>query len=726
VSRNRLVRLAVVLLATAAVAVGWWMWRGRQGGSTAAGPIVLISIDTLRADHLPAYGYTAIRTPAIDRLAAGGVLFEHAYSHAPQTLPAHASILSGELPYEHGIRDNIGFTVKTGQRFVQSLFHAAGFATGGFVSAYVLREQTGINQGFDIYDDRLPPASPDVPLGDMQRPGARTIEAAEAWVDRQTGPKFFLFVHLYEPHTPYSPPARFSAARPYDGEIEYADELVGQLLDHLRGRGLYETATIVLLSDHGEGLGDHGEDEHGIFLYQETTRVPLVVKMPGGSGAGRRVAAPVQHIDVAPTLLDLAGVAVPPDLHGRSLRPALTGAGALVDASIYAESLSPRYHFGWSELYSLTDDRYRLIRAPRDELYDLAQDPGERTSIAADRPQVRAAMRTALDRLVANRGVAAPSAVSDEERRKLAALGYVGTQSGTPLQLPGDRLPDPKDKVPVLQKYRRAAALSSEGKYAEAEVLYRELLATDAQMTDVWLRLAESYTRRGMMAAALAAYQEVITRHPKDPAALTGAAAALVHLGRFDEARTHAELAVAVAPATAHELLARLAAQRGDAAGARREAQLAKDADPTLPMPSFVEGLMLYMHGQYSAAIPHLLETHQALAGRTEQMPDVDYLLGDSYARLEQNAEAEKYLCAELSVFPAHIRARAALAMLYRAGGRDADSDRAIADLIRASPTPEAYETAAQLWTMFGERAKAEAIRRAAPAGRGAAARVSK
>ncbi len=699
--------LIAVLAATA-----WWFSRNRGGLGelTAEGPIVIFSIDTLRADRLPAYGHSAISTPNIDALAADGILFEHAYSHAPQTLPAHVSLLSGLLPFEHGVRDNIGFTVKKEQRFLQHALKERGFASAAFVSAYVLRKQTGISQGFDVYNDELPPAPPDKPLGEVQRPGSDTVAAAARWIDLQTSGKFFIFVHIYEPHKPYSPPPRFTASDPYDGEVQHSDEIVGQFVNHLKSKQLYDEATIVLLSDHGEGLGDHGEDEHGIFLYRETIRVPLIVKLPDSRSAGRRVSAPVQHIDIPPTLVDLSGVQ-PSGWKGRSLRPVLDGPGTLSATNIYSESPSPRYHFGWSELYALSDERYRLIRAPRDELYDIQQDPRETKSIADERPQARTAMRGALDAMIANATLDAPSAVSAEDRQKLAALGYVGTQSGTSLTLPGDKLPDPKDKIGVLQKYKRASDVAGAGRPAEAIALYREVLKDDPDMTDAWLLLAEVAGRSGRAAEALAAYQEVIKRRPKDPSGLTGAASMLLRLGRLGEARAHAELATGVAPTAANELAARIAILQKDAAGARRHAALAQQADPSLPLPAFVDGLLAYQRGDWAAAATHFADASRALASRTEQLADVRYYLGDSLARLGRYPEAEQAFREELRFFPTHVRAHAGLAMVYRATGRVAQSEQAIADLIRTVPTPEAYTVAAQLWTMFGEPARAAAIR---------------
>ena len=714
---------AIVAAAVAVTALAFTVWKSRSGARSAPanGPIVFISIDTLRADRLAAYGSTRTKTPSIDRLAAEGVLFENAYAHSPQTLPSHTSILSGELPFEHGVRDNIGFSVKPGQRFIQHALKDVGYATGGFVSSYVLRVQTGFNQGFDTFDDQLPPVSQEQPLGQVQRRGEDTIARAIRWVDAQRSRRFFLFAHIYEPHTPYAPPDRFASQDPYDGEVAYSDEIIGTLLDHLRQKNLYGDATIVLSSDHGEGLGDHGESEHGVFLYRETTRVPLIVKLAGSRGGGRRVTAPVQHIDLAPTILELTGASEVTRRAGRSLLAVLDGNGTLPAANIYSESLSPRLHYGWSALYALSDDRYRYIRAPREELYDLPGDPGELKSIAPERPQVRAAMRRALEGMTAASSAVAPSAVSEEDRRKLAALGYVGTQTSSAVQQPDDRLPDPKDKVHVLQKYRRATQLLTAQKFAEAAAMYQELLRDDPGMIDVRLRLGDAYERDGRTSEAIAAFKQVIERDPRNTAALTGVAGALVRAGRIDEAKAHADLASDAAPATAHEMLARIATQQGHEAAARRHAKLAQDADPTLPMTPFIEGVILHGQGQFAAALERFLVAKRAVAERTEQVVDLNYYTADTLARLNRYPEAEGLFKAELALWPAHARSHAGLAMLYRATGRTAESDDAVAQLIRRNPSREGYALAAQLWTMFGEPSRAAAAR--AAAARAAAAR---
>lgn len=685
------------------------MWVLAPRLPSGAGPkdIVFISIDTLRADRLPIYGYGAVGTPAIDALAADGIVFDNAYAHSPQTLPSHVSILSGRLPFEHGVRDNIGFTVKPGEKVLSGMLRGAGFATGGFVSAYVLRAETGVGTGFDRFDDSLPPSSPEIAVGELQRDGAETLAAAETWLDSLQSQRFFLFFHIYEPHSPYTPPARFSRYSAYEGEIAYADEIVGGLVASLKRRDRYDDALVVLLSDHGEGLGDHGEQEHGLFLYRETIRVPLVVKLPRRQNAGRRVAAPVQHIDLVPTVLDLLNMPARPGLRGRSLRTLFDG-GTLAERGLYAEALYSRYHFGWSELYRLTDTRYSFIRAPRDELYDLQRDPGERRNLAAERDSTRLAMRNALERVTAGSRVEAPGDVSAEARERLRALGYVGMTS--PVQgsaLPG--LPDPKDKVQVLERYRAAVALVRRGRFDEALANFRAIVAENPRMADVWSEIGGLALRLGRSQEALQAYTRLVEVAPHDPTALISVADTLLQLGRIDEARAQASLAAETIPATeprwrakAHQTLAMVALARRDERGARAEARQANEIDTTLPMPDYVEGLIRYNANQFEAAAPFFEQALLASRTRAVQLPDLRFYLGDSLARLERYGEAEPLLVEEVRLFPYNLRARAGLAMLYRATGRPAESDREIERIERLAPNKEAVALAGKLRRMFG------------------------
>jgi len=713
--KRRYAVLATVIIAAAAA---WFVWRAGQRPSIHAGPVILISIDTLRADRLPIYGYRKVETPAIDALAAESVVFDQAWAHSPMTLPSHASILTGRLPFEHGVRDNMGFALKDGTPTLASLLARDGYATAGFISAYVLRRETGIAQGFASYDDALPATSPEKATGEVQRDGAQTLAAAEAWLAGRSDSKWFLFLHLYEPHSPYEPPDRFKRfSDPYDGEIAYADEIVGRLIETLKRRDDYDRALIVLLSDHGEGLGDHGEMEHGIFLYSETTRVPLVVRLPGAKHAGRRVTQPVQHIDLLPTILEELGATGLAGLRGRSLVPVFGGA-AVADAGLYAEALYPRYHFGWSELYALTDARYRFIRAPKDELYDIAEDRGERRNVAAERESTRVAMRQALERLMAGASIDAPAQVSSEAREQLKALGYVGMQSTVGPKTSGDALPDPKNKVEVLERYRQGLELVRKNRLADATRVFQAVAAENPAMADVWSEIAGLLVRQGRLEEAVAAYKRLVETAPQEPAAIVTVAQVLVELQRLDEAKAQAELALKVLPAsearwraTAHKMLMRVALGRKNTATARAEAKRGEEADPSLPLTELVEGLINYEAGQYAEALPYFEAAIRRSAGRTFEIPDLHYYAGDCLARLERYAEAEPHLQDEVRLFPSSTRARAGLAMLYRVQGRNEESAQAIEQMLRVSPTPESYATAEKLWTMFGEPARAAAVK---------------
>jgi arylsulfatase A-like enzyme/Tfp pilus assembly protein PilF len=709
--------LIFVALAAAAAAVGGW--RHARASAPVSGPIIVISIDTLRADHLPAYGYTPGRTPAIDALAADGVVFERAYSHAPQTLPAHTAMLAGRLPFETGVRDNVGFVVRPDERLLPQMLREHGFMTGGIVSAYVLRKETGIGQGFDFFDGEMPSSSAELGIGQVRRDGMASETIAEHWLDLQRSSRVFLFLHLYEPHRPYAPPERFSGFAPYDAEIAYSDEIVGRFVHYLKARQLYDRAAIVLVSDHGEGLGDHGEQEHGLFVYDEAIHVPLIIKQPENIGAGRRVDDVVQHLDLVPTILDYVKAPIPGNLHGRSLRPLLRGTGHLPEQAVYAEALYGRYHFGWSELTALTDRRYRYIKAPRAELYDLQRDPHERQNLAAGRGPVLAAFAQALDRLIAGTMVQAPGAVSAEARARLQALGYVGTQTETSDQ-PGDALPDPKDKREILERYRAAVDLAGGGEWMEAISLLKQILAGNPDMADVWEELATLEVHGGRYREAVDAYRQCIRLSPSVPNYYTSAAAALLNLGELDEAHQFATIAVDMASkrgprerVSAYVQLVRIALARHDPEEARHIGEIARQVDPAVPLLSYVEGRVLYDQNRYAEAAESFQRTLADLAGSQapQQIVELHFYAADSLARLERYPEAEHEFMEELGYFPQNTRARAGLAMLYQAWDRPEAAARTVADLTRMTPTPESYALAARLWTMFGNKPQADAVR---------------
>ena len=730
VSRRAAAIAAVAVLAVAAALVAFVPALLRR--SPRAGPIVLISIDTLRADRVGAYGYAAAKTPAIDALAREGVLFERALSHSPQTLPSHASMLTGRLPSAHGVRDNVGFTLDARARrpapteagpapteavrfaptdlpTLPAVLAGRGYRSGGFVSAFVLRPETGIARGFGHFDAELPPGAPGASMGSVRRDGADTIARAGGWLAAQPDGRFFLFVHLYEPHRPWHVPPGFEAASRYDAAISYADALVGRLVRALADRGFYDDALVVLLADHGEGLGDHGEEEHGVFLYDESVRIPFVVKMPGGKRGGTRVREPIGLVDLVPTLAEAAGAQAPAGLDGRSLVPLLEGRRGPRERGVYAEALYPLYHFGWSPLYSLTDARYRYVLAPTPELYDLERDPRERENIAASRPRVAGAMRQALEaRITANPG--RPSPVSRDERARFEALGYIGQASEAAFAVAGEGRPDPKEHIVVLERYREAVTLMGERRLPDAIQAFRDVVRDQPSMLDVWVQLGHALMRAGRHREAIDALARAVALDPGSTDSVLAIATAELRVGRLDAAAASAEAVLGREPARAREILARVALARGQGTAAMEQARLAQAADPTLPLPGYIEGALRHARGDYAAAIPPLQRAAGEAAARRVNLRDLRFTLGDALAREGRDGEAEREFLAELDAFPENGRARASLALLYQAQGRGADARRVVADLVEVTPTPESYQLAVRTLAIAGDRDEAAAV----------------
>jgi choline-sulfatase len=527
-------------------------------------PVILISIDTLRADHVPAYGYGGVATPALDRLRADGILFRNAWAPAPLTLPSHVTMLTGALPPEHGIRANAGFTLRAGSGpSLPLLLRSLGYATGAAVSSYVLRAETGLAGLFDFYEDGIdPPAHGS--FAEHQRRGDVTASLAGDWTLAHRAAPFFFFLHLYEPHVPYDPPEPFRsryATSPYDGEIASADAIVGTFLDHLRAAGIYDRALVILTSDHGEGLGDHGEEQHSILLYGEALRVPLIVKLPGGRRAGETTFEPAQLADILPTVTGLLGIDTPAGLAGHSLLD-LRAAG---ERRLYAETLYPRLSLGWSELRSLADARWHLIQGPRPELYDLERDPRETRDVAATEPAVAARLGAELDRLHPLRLVT-PEAVPPEVSERLGALGYVGGRAGSGAGM-APRLA-PRDGLPILREFQAAARLAGEGRLEESETELRRLLASSPQLLEARLQLGDVLLQMGRAAEAADVLAAAAAMEGASGDVWVALGEARLRQGDVGEAEAAGRRAIAESPTRAHELLARVALRRGDVAGA--------------------------------------------------------------------------------------------------------------------------------------------------------------
>jgi arylsulfatase A-like enzyme len=507
--------VGLIWFAVFAAAVTGWLYARSSG--PAYGPVIVISIESLRADHLPVYGYTGVRTPAIDGLAADSVVFDRAYAHSPLTLPSHISLLSGLLPFQHGVRDEAGFSLPPAVSLLPQWLHRRGFKTGGVVSSCLLREETGLGPAFGFFDDDPGgggTADADLACG---RDGAESLTVAEHWIESIGTARFFLFLHIDAPTSPAAVPGRPARVSPYDTRIAYADEVVGRLVAFLKKRGLYSGGILVLTSDHGEGLGDHGEAGHGLFLYEAAVRTPLIVKLPRRDGGGRHSAALVQQIDIAPTILDLVGAPRPSGLGGRSLRRLLDSATTTIpDRQVYAESLEPRDLFGWSETESLTNGRYRYIRSSRPELYDLAQDPKERVNLVGSDPKTAQEMRAALEALAGQSPMPVPSAVAEPDRARLAVLGYVTGLPGVAPDIPGDQLPDPKGLVAVSNHYVDASRLAAQGQADAAIDAFRTVVADAPSLAAGWDRLAGLLVARGRFKEAGDALTSLLKLYPED------------------------------------------------------------------------------------------------------------------------------------------------------------------------------------------------------------------
>ena len=667
--------LVLVALGTCLAAVSGW--RYARASAPVNGPIILISIDAVRRDHLPAYGYQHLKTPAIDTLATDGVVFEHAYSHVPQTLPAHASLLTGRLPFETGVRDGVGFSVPAGERLLAEMLRDRGYATAGVVSSFLLREETGISQGFTFFDAKM--ATGDEPLDGLRRDGVDAERVAERWLDSVGTPRAFLFLQLDGPHGATTRSESFGSESSYDAAIANADEVVGGLLHYLKAHQLYDQSTVILVADHGEGLGDHGEETHGLLVYEEALRVPLIIKPPAGEGAGRRVRSLVQHVDLVPTILDLAKAPIPGNLHGRSLTPLLDREGIIANVPVYSESLFGLYHFGWAPLTSLTDGRYQYIRGAREELYDLEADPQEQQNLADSRPDLVATFRNTLKDFVS---VATPrklEPVSAEDRVRYETLGYVGV-STDPLS-PSTEPIDPKDKRDIVERYRTAVNLLAADDVKGAMEQFRALAAHDPAMRDVWMLLATTASRADRPDVAVDAYQHAIQLAPAKADAHLGAALAFFHIPRINEATQQAQHVVDDATAdkpsqaAAHELLARIALVHRNLELARAEAGLAEDADSTRPVRAYVDGRIAFDKHRYAEALESF-EPALTLLERTPNQPLADLRLyaAEALLRVERFSEAEYLFLEELKDAPQSERARAGLTTVYKTTGRTTEA----------------------------------------------------
>ncbi|MCU1382955.1 MAG: hypothetical protein JWL71_1652 [Acidobacteria bacterium] len=716
--------------------------------------LLLITLDTTRADRIHAYGFDEVETPNLDRLAHEGVLFEQAISAAPLTLPAHSSIFTGKFPPAHGVRDNGGFFLDDRETTIAERLQSRGFTTGGFVGAYVLDHKWGVAQGFQTYFDDFDLSKyQSLSLGSVDRPGNEVADKALQWLEGVGSKRFFGWVHFYDAHSPYDPPEPFRsryAGHPYIGEIAFVDSQVGRLLAYLDSHHLAANTVVVVMGDHGESLGEHGEGTHGFFVYQATMHVPLLIRAPYDTMAGRRVADTVRSVDILPTALELLGVASSEHLEGTSVVPLMTGAKKELGLAAYSEAIYPRFHFGWSDLRALTAGRYKYVAAPRPELYDLQQDPGESRNLYPERQALGDRMQqelTALEQRM-SAGAAAPKAaveVDPEARARLAALGYVGTFV-TALAPDRAGLADPKDKIQLFNLMTQARETARHDKESDEGLHALErVVAQDPKVIDAWFMLGNEYYRRRQFARAIEQFKRALDLKPdydlvvinmanayralgRDQEAMVGyrrfmeldpknaqiryeAAQILIDGGKLDEARQELTQALALEPklAAARNALGVLALRRGDLPGAEREirAAIAEKADVRLA--HYNLALLAEQQGDMPRAIAEYRKEMELHANSYKAAFNLGKLYERTGDRVRQIAEYRK----AVEMNPAFAEGHLFLAKAYLDAGEQLDEAVRLARTgIDLEPhgdyAPLGHYVIADVLSRRGRRAEAE------------------
>lgn len=642
--------------------------------------VILITMDTLRADHVGCYGAKSVKTPVLDALAADGTVFEHAISQVPLTWPSHAAILTGTYPFQNGVQDFTGPPLAPQFRSVAQAFKQHGYATGAVVSAFVLDRSFGLIRGFDAYDDAFTAETfLQKDLGTVDRKAADSVTHAIGWLQKTPHRPFFLWLHLYDPHSPYDPPEPFSTQYHddlYDGEIAYADHELGRLIAWLKRNQLYDRSLIVFLSDHGESLGDHGEKEHGFFIYNSTAHIPLIVKLPAGSGAHPgRISRPVETIAVAPTLLRSAGLK--DEIEKQFQSEGLFAADAKGEAPAYSETFYPFSFFGWSPLHALQTSRYHYIDAPHAELYDLTTDPGEQKNLATQQNPIVAVLKDKLQQRLKNNPFApikgdAPG-LDPEAVQKLRALGYFAYRSamyrsGLPTGL-GSDLPDPKDRLWEFNATLEASDAFGNSDFKKGEALLNEVREKDPQQYIIPFMLGEAALRQKLWERAASDLQECLRLNPSFDQAMTSLARALYQKGDVTGAQGWVDKALKQNPDNYrawYELGLIDTASDKSAAIAAFEKSIS--IQPNFAMSRRDLGMLQFHQQNYSEATTHLAKAIELGL----HAPTLYNFLGIAYSRSDRLQDAVASYQSALKLDPKLAEAHLNLAYAFQRMGQSA------------------------------------------------------
>jgi len=661
--------------------------------------VLLITLDTTRADRIGAYGYSPAETPRLDALASEGVLFETATTATAFTLPSHSSIMTGLYPPFHGVRLNGGSALADVQVTLAERLVASGYRTGAVVGAFVIDQRWGLSQGFDFFEDDFEMA-PDqkLDLAGVQRPGNQVVDLGLEWLNRPDERPFFAWLHFYDPHIPYNPPEPFRSRFDdggkgglYDGEIAFTDSQIGRLLDWLDEQGLAENTVVVVVGDHGESLDDHGEKEHGYYIYDATVKVPLIVRVPGSDLGGMRVPAQVRTIDVLPTVLDLVGVETPDPLHGESLVPLMLDPAREGPEFAYSESMSVHLQYGWSALYSVRTSDYKFIDAPREELYDLSRDPSESENLLQREPGVVQILRSRLVALREEIEIGAPEIqeadLDQETLGMLAALGYVGGATAAP---EGEDLADPKDKIHLYESVGYAAHLMTGEGYEEAAGVLEIVLDADPEIPQAKLLLATAYQNTGRIEEAKVVLDDFLQDDPDNMAALITMAKMLSDEGKEGEVMALAKRVLSVDDRNtqAWELVAGVHMRANDHQGALPPLEKVVEIQPKLTRNRLNLAVANMGLGRLDVAEPML----DGILGEYPKFPFANFHRGLLYEEQGRLEAARQAYTEEIELFPEAVMARFNLGNLLFRLGDLAGAEREMRVLIEETPdAPKPY-----------------------------------
>jgi arylsulfatase A-like enzyme/Tfp pilus assembly protein PilF len=673
----------------AVLIAGAYFYFQKSAKPAVARNVLLITIDTLRADHLGIYGYPPAQTPNIDRLGEEGALFQNMIAVIPLTLPSHSSIMTGYNPYVHGVRDNGGFYLDEKAQTLAETMKANGFRTGGFISAFVLDRRWGISQGFDDYFDNFELSKyKAVSLDSVQRRGDETLQQALGWIGRNKDSRFFAWVHFYDPHTPYDPPEPFRSAATkkgavglYDGEISYTDNLIGRIKAYLEQNELLDTTLVVLTADHGESLGEHQESGHGFFIYDATMRVPLIIRMPGAKPV--KVKDQVRSIDLFATVCDATGVAANTG-EGVSLMPLVNGMTLNKKLAAYSESYYPRFHYGWSELKALRTNDYKYIQAPDRELYRLTEDSSERLNLYPKEQKRAQPFESELATMLANFAtVKGPQTMDDDSLEKLQALGYIGYVAQTHTAESGV-LPDPKSKIRLYNQIKLAQSFSAEGKLTEAFTNIQRVLQEDDRILEAHLLLGNVYEKQKNHPLARESFQNALKYNADYVPAIFALARVYKEEGNLEAAKAGFQHLMQKDPrdSKAYFNLADIALEEKNFEQALSYFKKVVDLDPEQAISRNRLGACYVELKRYNDAIPELQKALQL----NPRMPNAHFnlaLVHEEHQDLEQAAAEYRK---ELELFPESYPANFNLSRVYRKQGRRLEERSELEACIRSKP----------------------------------------